>query len=869
MTFLSPFLLLWLGLIAIPVVLHLLNRGRAISITWGAMEFLRRSINLRTRRIRFEEALLLAMRCLALALPVLAMARPFLPSRGYVPAAALALFVIGAVCAGVAGALWSQRRLRRVLLAAAVALPVLGLLGAAAERLLQNRRWIFDGGERDWVVIVDGSSAMALPGADGGTLFDQAFAEARLLADALRPGDTLSAFIGAAIPIPLVPHPTSDRQAIAEAFAEVPDRKPPGGRFGVPEAMNAAINALGAGRHPSKTILVLGAGHRGGWSAGDDAQWKFLSNRMDAVLRQRPDVIYRRLAGATPGDIRNLAVGTPVLSRRLADTARPVRIEAEIVNAGTMPQAPGRVTLQINGKQTDERTIAGEIQPGAAETVSFSHRFEAAGPHVVAIALDTGDAITGDNQAVRVVNVLDRLPVLVIDGAPATRRRRSASSVLTAAMAPPEDREESVLRRIFAFRREGQAAGSADTGTDPLPATNIVNFVRPDVRMATDVADIGELARYRAVILLNVPSLPSAFLSRLAEYVRDGHGLWVIPGHLSAPATFDQWRSAAGEPLLPAMPAERSILKSEPTGPQLPSFLHPALQLLATDPYSDADALLVHAYWRLAPDLDDPNIRIAGLLRNGDPFMVERSFGQGLVVMSALTVDGDDSNLSSLKAFVPLVHETLYHLVGSAVPDDNTRAGSVFTAVLPTDPIAKPSPALMAAGAVASSATTPSGRKTDISVIANGDGLAVSLADTVESGLYELLIPADLASRVVSNRINAAVMPVAVPSDPRASAIELLTDADAHWMNSHVKLNLVDRTDDLAMILSEEVPGRALWSWFLLATLAVLVGEVAVSRYILRNRQNRVEAPVVFDAGVSENTSFESKVQQWFPNRLQ
>jgi len=866
MTFLSPILLVWLGLLALPVLLHLLNRGRATSISWGAMEFLRRSINLRTRRIRFEEALLLALRCLVLALPVLAMARPFLPSRGYVPAAMLALFVMGAVCAGVAGALWSQRRWRRGLLAAAVILPTLGLLGAAAERHLQNRRWAFNGGERDWVVIVDGSTAMSLPGAGGGTLFDQAFAEARLLAEALRPGDTLSAFIGAAIPIPLVPHPTSDRKAMAVAFAEAPDRQPPGGRFGVPEALNAAINVLAAGRHPAKTIVVFGAGHRGGWSAGDAAQWNFLSNRMDAVLRRRPEIIYRRLGGAAPGDIRNLAVGSPTLSRRLADTARPLRIEAEIVNAGNLPQAPGRVTLQVNGKQTDERTIAGEIQPGAAETVSFSHRFDAAGPHAVEIALHTADAIAGDNQAVRVVNVLDRLPVLVIDGAPATRRRRGASSFLTAALAPPADHEESVLQRLWAFTRgRADAQDRSDAVADPLPATDVANLVRPDVRLAADIAGVGDLGRYRAVILINVPSLPPAFLSRLAEYVREGNGLWVIPGHLSAPGNFDQWRSAAGEPLLPAMPAERAILRKEPTGPQLPSFLHPALRLLATDRYSDADALLVHAYWRLAPDLDDPNIRIAGLMRNGDPFMVERTFGRGLVVMSALTVDRDDSNLPALKAFVPLVHETLYHLVGAAVPDDNARPGAVFTAVLPADPAAA-APAAPA-GPVTSSAAMPSGRETEISLTPVAEGLAVSLADTVEPGLYALRIPADLAGRVVSNRLSGTVMPVAVPTDPRAGAIEPLTEAEERWMNGYLKLHLVDRADDLAMILSEEVPGRALWSWFLLAALAVLIGEVALARHILRTRQNRAETPVVFDAGVAENTAFESKVQQWFPTR--
>ena len=116
MTFLNATMLFGLGLLALPVLLHLLNRGRSHTVPWGAMDFLLRSIALRNRRIRFEEALLLAMRCLLLTLLVLAMARPFLPSHANVAwFVVLLMFTIGAVCAGVAGAVWDHRRARRIL----------------------------------------------------------------------------------------------------------------------------------------------------------------------------------------------------------------------------------------------------------------------------------------------------------------------------------------------------------------------------------------------------------------------------------------------------------------------------------------------------------------------------------------------------------------------------------------------------------------------------------------------------------------------------------------------------------------------------------------------------------------------------------
>jgi hypothetical protein len=74
---LSPgFALAGLSLAAVPIVIHLLNRRRFKTVTWAAMEFLLRAMKKNRRRLRFEQWLLLAMRCLVLMLLGLALARP-------------------------------------------------------------------------------------------------------------------------------------------------------------------------------------------------------------------------------------------------------------------------------------------------------------------------------------------------------------------------------------------------------------------------------------------------------------------------------------------------------------------------------------------------------------------------------------------------------------------------------------------------------------------------------------------------------------------------------------------------------------------------------------------------------------------------
>lgn len=82
MQFLNPWLLLGTLGIAVPIVIHLLNRYRFRQVDWAAMELLRRALIVRSRRLKLEDLLLLALRCLAVLLVALALARPTLTPRG-------------------------------------------------------------------------------------------------------------------------------------------------------------------------------------------------------------------------------------------------------------------------------------------------------------------------------------------------------------------------------------------------------------------------------------------------------------------------------------------------------------------------------------------------------------------------------------------------------------------------------------------------------------------------------------------------------------------------------------------------------------------------------------------------------------------
>jgi len=68
--------------VSLPIIIHLLARRRFKRIRWAAMDFLIDAERRNRRRIRMEEWILLALRCLAVALAGLLVARPFVTPSG-------------------------------------------------------------------------------------------------------------------------------------------------------------------------------------------------------------------------------------------------------------------------------------------------------------------------------------------------------------------------------------------------------------------------------------------------------------------------------------------------------------------------------------------------------------------------------------------------------------------------------------------------------------------------------------------------------------------------------------------------------------------------------------------------------------------
>ncbi|MEI8138361.1 MAG: BatA domain-containing protein [bacterium] len=812
MTFLNPLILIGLAAIAIPILIHLLNRSKPRPIEWGAMQFLRASMTARSRRVKIEDGILLCLRCLALATLALAMARPFLPSMSAIPwILILPGIFLAVLCAGIATVLWPNEKLRRRLLKIAAAMLVIAVLATLLEQRIQARRWMTAAGGGDTVIVLDASLSMTMA-SEGPSQFTQAVQEARDLIEKSRPGDAMAIILAGPVPQALVSRPTSDRRELLRAL-DSKACKPTGSIMATLEALNLATSILADGPNVSKTVVIFTDGQAAGWDGQTEARWNFLASGFKQ-LPTPPRIICRRLPH--PELFRNTLVTGIRLSRSIIGTDRPVKIEVSVANSGNVPVHPSALELLVDGKQIERTPIMKDLVPQAAEVFLFNHMFETPGYHVIQARLVAEDDLLADNSLEQIVHILDRLPILLVEGASTERFFfRKTASLIRVALTP----------------RDASANKSADTSELPY-------LVKPTIVEAADIGTIKDLTPYRVIILADVSRLPAAEAERVAVFVKAGGGLLVTPGARAEPAFYNAWQTTAGETLLPAR-LEQRIYPPDPLKLELKSFTHPAVRLVAQPDQSDARLGLIASYWEMGLDPASNESRVGGRLESGAPWLLERPLGKGNVLMTPMAFDRRDSNLYSLKCFVPLLHEMVYFLATSSLQDCNIMPGTEWTlaGVVPAD-------VNNTADWETATVTLPAGEQLPIRIKQEKNRFIVRCGETRQPGIYRVQFPAALAAAAgVASNGNSEVL-FAVKNQPEESTLTFLSDADIAAIRSHVDLFLPKSLDELLTAFTGNIPGQELWKILVICALFTLLAEVTLTRWITLHRHLHQAKPV-------------------------
>jgi len=842
-------LLIGLAAVAIPIIIHLLSRRRAKVIDWGAMRFLLGSVAARSRRILIEQIILMILRCLIAALAALAVARPFIRQYSVVPwGLVLPTCLAAMVSLAIAGAVWHHAKARLYLLIAAGVLLLIAGGATAADYISHGKLLPSGSGGKDVAIIADASTSMYLrPQGSSESNFQTALGEAGQLIDSLGASDAVSLILAGPAPRELTSGPTSDKTHLRQLLQEA---KPTGGPLRITRAMEAAASALREGRNSAKRIVLLTDGQALGWNAEAADAWRPLA---DALKKDHPktppEIVVRRLG--LPSKVTNAAVEEITFSHKLIGIGRRVRINVSVRNFGTAPVPASSLELHVEGAEEPLVESVDEIMPGSSQSAGFDIRFEKPGPHIVAATFLASDDIPEDNTAVRVADVIEAVPVLIVDGAPSADLDDSASGFLTIALSL---REDIFLRRA----RTGQPA------PQPAKASALKSTIQPLVVLPEELEREKDLRAYRAVILANVARLPESSAKALAEYVSGGGGLLILAGERASAAFYNSWSDAAGKLVAPAKLPDARTATDKPVALSLKSFTQPGIRGLIDSGESDAGSVTVSAYWPLEKSSgQDETVRAA--LENGTTLIAEKQLGNGIVVMMPIGFNAHDSNLPGSNLFLPFAHELVYYCSGASADNSNVKPGTEVMLPQAKGLDKATAEQIKVVRIRRDRAGNEKPDETTLPVVIEADEKTgkvskVSFARTAEPGLYRFVFPQQMAGLLAGTPAKDKGLPFTVEADASEGDLAALRAEDMKLLHGYFDeagLSFSDVADPEATRRAlAGAPNREIWKYLAVGLLVLLVGEIALARWITAERRAHLAEDVRFAAAPMETVAF-------------
>ena len=642
-------------LVAIPVVLHLIMRQKPRQLVFPALRFiqLRRIAN--QRRLQLRHWILLALRCLAIALLALALARPSVASAAMSNWIALSLltggFALVALLAVAAAVQKASKYLTGGLAAGAGVLAIL-LLVAGVRALAGNSPVLGDQEAPVAAVIVVDTAPRMQYRQDNQSRLELARETALWLVRQL-PADSEVAVADA--------RPGSGAFAVDRAAAEknIERLRPTGTPRPLPEVITAAVNLAKNKPQLRKEVYVLTDLARAAWqspAAGDLTR---------LLASERGVLVYVIDVGAEKP--RNFALGDLSLSSEVLAPGNELAIETPVIASGAggsrtvevqIEEADPTLPIIRDGKPVLPKAIRRgsqevKLAAGESQTVRFVLRGLAPGVHQGLVRLVGEDGLALDDVRYFTAEVQPAWPVLIV--APAG----VSPNYLAEALAPRE------------LRETGQARFRCDT--------------LDQARLAGH-----ELSDYRAVALVDPAPLTPDVWTKLAEYADRGGGVAIFLGHNSQPVASFQDPAAIG---VLGGKLTRQTRSSGDLFLAPRSYEHPITaafrQIEANVPW---DRFPVYYHWNL--DELAPTARTIIPYGNGKPALVEQSPGP------RPRADADDADFRPCPPGRPLgveparhredawpcfvlVNEMLLYAVGSGQVRLNLHAGE--TAVLPND----------------------------------------------------------------------------------------------------------------------------------------------------------------------------------------
>ena len=201
-------------------------------------------------------------------------------------------------------------------------------------------------------------------------------------------------------------------------------------------AILAALQQLDRQHNPRRELVLFSDMRKPGWEMSDGGRWSFVANTVRSS-RVQPTIVLASTPELRPA---NVALEQINASRSVIDSYNPVTFNVTVANEGAEDIKDAKVTFIVNNAPKATRSVS--LAVGGRETVAFEHQFDRPGSHYVACRINsTQDLLVDDNELFHSVSVIDRLPVLLVDGDRRDDALSSETGFLKLALSP-KDRED-------------------------------------------------------------------------------------------------------------------------------------------------------------------------------------------------------------------------------------------------------------------------------------------------------------------------------------------------------------------------------------------------------------------------------------------
>ena len=288
----------------------------------------------------------------------------------------------------------------RCLIPAVLALAMARPLWKGASSLLGNAK-------TSTVVLLDNSYSMDAAHA-GTTSFGIAKDETLRLINELRSGSEVHVIMMGEGGRGLLDAPSYDLSRVTQALTKSTAGF---GSAKIPAALDLGAGVLEKMHESARQVVVLTDFQRVSFPATEDA---LIGRALDRIrsLPTSPGVTFWDVGQEVK---ENIAIESLDFSRLMVGVGQKIQIRANLRNFGDANHADLRVTLKVDGKDKTASQVT--LGPRAKAQVLFTHAFESAGSHVVEVSTEP-DVLAADNTFLASIPVRDRIPVLLVDGAP-------------------------------------------------------------------------------------------------------------------------------------------------------------------------------------------------------------------------------------------------------------------------------------------------------------------------------------------------------------------------------------------------------------------------------------------------------------------